>query len=695
LIYINPVIFIVHRQSAHGARVAQAHYAIDGNFLNRLGPKLLGAYESASVAWHEFFEWKSEGARRVKVESSHRREASQQLVQDTNKRARQGGTTQVKFEGTSVGVSEKVMEGLRAIYGATAKPRSEGQAAALELVHNPPKTSIIVLPTSSGKSVLFFSRAAVVVQQTVIVVVPFAALVDDVISRGVEAGLDCEEWRDEHSGGEMRQLIVVSANRAVRGEFLHYAKGLQLNGHLAHMFFDEGHVAFTDTSFRDELRDLWALRYIGCPFTCLTATLMIELEYTLRDRLLIPDAYLFRRPTTRRTIRYRVHDSKNEAPSEVATKIIKQITLPSGARGVIYVRSYITGDKISAELKCPFYKARADEKSELLNKWIQGPGGWMVATGALGTGINIQGIIYVIHVDRPYGLTSFVQQSGRGGRNGEVSDSIVIVRVKTTHGRRRSEVLSEYSVEKVDEDAMTEFIQSSGCRRVVLSRHFDGSMADCHSVDGVLCDRCVSRSRNPRARQEDKSQPQERPASPEEEQGEADGSEVIGARLAEIVKSDELVIRVMDRLKRRCLYCELTRKGRRDSVHMYEQCVYAEMGQCGYSAYQRWRESVDFGKASHCWKCGLSQKMCRGLERQIGCEYPDVMLPSIFILHQSGDFQGTAEIVGFHGEGDRDLWEWISGVAEGFGAVQESNWTQVWREVCNLYSRMQRQEDNP
>ena len=47
-----------------------------------------------------------------------------------------------------------------------------------------------------------------------------------------------------------------------------------------------------------------------------------------------------------------------------------------------------------------------------------------MATGALGTGINIEGIIYVIHVDRLYGLTSFLQQSGRRGRNREISDSI-------------------------------------------------------------------------------------------------------------------------------------------------------------------------------------------------------------------------------------------------------------------------------
>ena len=93
---------------------------------------------------------------------------------------------------------------MRRIFGPNAQAQSEGQAAALELVYDPPQTSIIVLPTSSGKSVLFFSVAAIVEQQTVIVVVPFAALVDDIIERGQQVGLDCEEWLSEELGGEMR-----------------------------------------------------------------------------------------------------------------------------------------------------------------------------------------------------------------------------------------------------------------------------------------------------------------------------------------------------------------------------------------------------------------------------------------------------------------------------------------------------------
>jgi superfamily II DNA helicase RecQ len=154
---------------------------------------------------------------------------------------------------------DRTLIGLQRIYqDPNARPKSEGQASALQLVHNlsPNVPLVIVLPTSSGMSALFFSVAAMTIQ-TVIVVVPFAALVDDVVVRAQAARLQCEEWKDEKSGHELQQSIVVSADRAVHETFLQYAQSLISKGQLAHMFFDECYVAFTDTSHRERLRQLW------------------------------------------------------------------------------------------------------------------------------------------------------------------------------------------------------------------------------------------------------------------------------------------------------------------------------------------------------------------------------------------------------------------------------------------------------
>ena len=59
----------------------------------------------------------------------------------------------------------------------------------------------------------------------------------------------------------------------------------------------------------------------------------------------------------------------------------------------------MVGKKISKVLQCLFYKARAKDKGEILQEWSSSSSKWIVATRALGTSINIKGIVYVIHVD--------------------------------------------------------------------------------------------------------------------------------------------------------------------------------------------------------------------------------------------------------------------------------------------------------
>jgi superfamily II DNA helicase RecQ len=711
---------IVVRQSGHGQRVAQAHYAIDGGFLHRLGPQLISAFERASVAWHGLFGWASVGSKardqveedRTKAEK-HGRHASQQLEPARVKR----GRLQVGRRGPSPDtVRDRVTMALQRIYGPDGKPQSEEQASALQLVHDPPKTSIIVLPTSSGKSVLFFSVAAMMVQQTVVVVVPFHALVDDLITRGCRHGLSTEEWTGPDSCHEARQLVIVSADRAVRPElgFLHWATGLELTGQLAHVFFDEGHVAFTDRSYRARLRELWRLRYLDCPFTVLTATLIVQLEGMLRDQLLIPDAVLFRRSTVRPTIQYQVVDSQNEMPSKVGIEIVRKLgPFPDGKRGVVYVRSYATGEMVSQELDCPFYKATADQKGEVLEEWRQGSGGWIVATGALGTGINIPGIIYVVHIDRPYGLTSFVQQSGRGGRGGEISQSIIVIRVDSTHSYKRQGIMSAYSTEQIDEDAMTEFVQSRECRRVVLGQYLDGDEGigrDCRTMDWAYCDICRARSHQERdfqlielagpdqagreARVDVEVEAVQQVEGPEE----PDGRHMIATASYESEEADEQMFRVMRELQQQCIYCMLihgTETRHRisdDEPHGYnlDNCFPAEANRCGFNHFQAWRKKFVIPTGQDCFTCGLSQQVCRGTEDRTTCEYPHIVFQGMFILHQRQKLQAVAEIEGFQGSYETDIWEWFQEMDEGLRSSRESNWMKTWRQVCNLYVVMQR-----
>ncbi len=51
----------------------------------------------------------------------------------------------------------------------------------------------------------------------------------------------------------------------------------------------------------------------------------------------------------------------------------------------------------------------------------------MAVTGALGTGGDYPGIVYIVHIGVPYGMIDFAQETGRSGRAREDIDSIILL----------------------------------------------------------------------------------------------------------------------------------------------------------------------------------------------------------------------------------------------------------------------------
>jgi len=41
--------------------------------------------------------------------------------------------------------------------------------------------------------------------------------------------------------------------------------------------------------------------------------------------------------------------------------------------------------------------------------------GFCAAAGALGTGVDFPGIVYIVHIRIPYGMIDFAQETGREG----------------------------------------------------------------------------------------------------------------------------------------------------------------------------------------------------------------------------------------------------------------------------------------
>ena len=363
--------------------------------------------------------------------------------------------------------------------------RSDSQREALHTIvwKNDLSPLVVVLPTGGGKSLLFMAPACLEDAGVTIVVVPFRALLNNHLATAQAAGIDCLEWQS----GEVNPaaLVFVSADRVP--QFMSYAQVLDQKGLLRRVFVDESHLTFTASNWRAKLVQVRAVRGLHVPTIMLTATLPRALEYQLEGSMAAQMARYIRMATNRPKTRYIVDVCPVGTATSRTVEVCRRMQKHLGRKkGVVYSRSRGQCELLAGELKCAYYHAGAVDNQERVEAWLE-HGGLIVATSALGTGVDFPGIVFVLHRDVPYGMIDFAQESGRAGRAGEDVDSVVVVEAG------RVEYLAEQKrgVGGVDQIAMDEFITTVGCRRAVMSRYLDGVEAECRRFsEWAQCDRC-------------------------------------------------------------------------------------------------------------------------------------------------------------------------------------------------------------
>lgn len=136
----------------------------------------------------------------------------------------------------------------------------------------------------------------------------------------------------------------------------------------------------------------------------------------------------------------------------------RQRSCLSDLKGVVYCKSPDLCKEIAQHLECGFYHAGvdADDRTNRIDRWVN-HGGFIVATSALGTGVDYPDIVYVLHVGVPYGMIDFAQESGPAGRDGEAVDSVIVAAEEEA---KRAEDAGQ----SVDESVMIAFVYSTSCR---------------------------------------------------------------------------------------------------------------------------------------------------------------------------------------------------------------------------------------
>jgi superfamily II DNA helicase RecQ len=140
---------------------------------------------------------------------------------------------------------------------------------------------------------------------------------------------------------------------------------------------------------------------------------------------------LFRARTRQRNIRYRLKDvngyKAEEKEAAVMRSIKRKLREYQQDKMVVYYYSVDKVKALAAALGCESYYHDVEDREGRLERFVTGKSRVMVATNVLGIRIDIPDIRVVWHVDKPRTLLDYAQESGRAGRDGLKSETIMVI----------------------------------------------------------------------------------------------------------------------------------------------------------------------------------------------------------------------------------------------------------------------------
>jgi superfamily II DNA helicase RecQ len=457
-------------------------------------------FREVSREWHQIFDFGQEGSSRDGVQGEATAAAQQRRQRNKLESNRQS----VRLRRLDALRQVDIAAMLRCIQGKAATFRP-GQRQAISAVVRGESPVVQITPTGGGKSMSFMLPAYCSQQGRTIVIVPLVSLQEDIrgecMKHGVEAGI----WNSKTGVHQGSRIILVITEAVFTAAFQHFIQRLQNQFAIDRVVVDECHTILDGIdTFRPALRDvgreiaLWGVQRVF-----LTATLRPseETEFFARAHINPGSVVMFRGQTTRRNIQYRVvfaegekgasdqHTAQQEAEDRKAMEIAQDwIKENKEGRVIIYASTIPRTKDLAEALGVDAYYNKAgsrEEKQRRMQSW-RTTRRLIVATNALGLGINVQDVRLVIHVGLPYQVRAFAQESGRLGRDGRQGASVIVCKaIKGQQGFTQG-------ARSARDEEIVEYIRGTRCRRFVLDKAMDGRIREggCQE-DEEMCDVCI------------------------------------------------------------------------------------------------------------------------------------------------------------------------------------------------------------
>jgi len=361
----------------------------------------------------------------------------------------------------------------------------------------------MILPTGGGKS-LVFQLPTMMMNGITIVISPLIALMQDQVAalraQNIEAAMissaqsmqEIDDTLTQAFNGSLK-FLYLSPERLSSGNTIEILRQLPIN------FFviDEAHcISQWGHEFRNDYRLLGNLKanFPNTSIAAFTATSTQNVTDDILRELRLKDPLLLKGSVFRKNIFISAERRISNGQAQLKNFLLRH----KDESGIIYVSSRKKAEELSTFLNHAGYRSLAYHaglpqhiREQNFKIFVNDKVDIMVATIAFGMGIDKSDIRFVVHMSLPKSLENYYQEIGRGGRDGEDSEALLLfnagdmVQHKNFLHDITDESYKEHLANKID--TIYKYATSEICFHKQLAEYFHETLQPCES----RCDNCL------------------------------------------------------------------------------------------------------------------------------------------------------------------------------------------------------------